>query len=191
MEDRSSGPSPSQMRYEENFPSRSSGYTPESLYLDTLGIGAQFEENVSQILQSEQNQYQIESSCLDDGDLVVFPATSQDGTPCEAQCFRKCQLPDKLYSARKRRIQRLKKSCNLMHEVNKNGVKIIVSRISEGNPRSCRNTDTEPKNQYSCCIQEFPPLCCSSKSKESTLGDVKRAKLSGAQLSFAKAAALC
>ncbi|KAI0451125.1 hypothetical protein F5B21DRAFT_488256 [Xylaria acuta] len=176
--------SPSHAHYREQVATRVPIYSPEAFHHDTLGIGAHFEEFVSEILQSEQHKYQIKPSCLNDGDLVVIPAVSHDGTPCEAQCFKKCKLPDKLYLSRKRRIQRLKNSNNLMAEVDQKGVRIIVSRVSA---RSAPIMDTEAKSQYTCCIEEFPPLCCSSKSKGNIPGGLKYSKLPSEQLSFAKA----
>ncbi|KAI8946975.1 hypothetical protein F4801DRAFT_30154 [Xylaria longipes] len=185
-----SGLSLPHMPYKEQVLSQASSFSPEIFHHDTIGIGAQFTEYVSNVLQGENNKYYIKPSCLDDGDLVVFPAISHDDTLCEAQCFKKYRLPDKLYLARKRRIQRLKKSSNLMDEVNQKNIRIIVSRVPEGNPRNCQERllmDTEAKNQYTCHIQEFPPLCCSGKSNGNIPGNLKCANLSGRELSFAKA----
>ncbi|KAI0530447.1 hypothetical protein GGR58DRAFT_493414 [Xylaria digitata] len=91
-----------------------------------------FENYVGRSLQGRQHEYQIKPRCWDDGDLVVFPAVSQDGYLCEAQFFKKCPLPRKLYLLRKRRIQRLKRSTNLMDELDQEDVKILVSRVSRG-----------------------------------------------------------
>ncbi|KAI0445433.1 hypothetical protein F4803DRAFT_507742 [Xylaria telfairii] len=90
--------------------------------------GISFEEYIRGALRSKDCQFTIGPSCLDDGDLIVFPATSRDGAPCEVQCFVQCTLPDKLYLSRKRRIQRLKRSQNLIYDIHDTEVRIIISR---------------------------------------------------------------
>ncbi|KAI0441360.1 hypothetical protein F4803DRAFT_563162 [Xylaria telfairii] len=132
--------SPLHTPYEGELLSRAHSDYPASVDYNTMGIGSQFEEYVSRALHSEPYEYHIKPSCLDDGDLVVFPAISQDGTLCEAQCFKKCKLSDKLYLSRKRRIQRLKKSSNLMDEVDQKEVRIIVSRVPDENRRNYRKS---------------------------------------------------
>ncbi|TRX93429.1 hypothetical protein FHL15_005704 [Xylaria flabelliformis] len=165
-----------------------SGY-PEAVHYDTIGVGAEFEKIVSRALQKEEHRYDIKASCLDDGDLVIFSAISNDGTLCEAQCFKKCKLPDKLYLSRKRRIHRLRKSGNLMDEVNQKEVRILVSRVPEDTTRSCRKCptmDTENKIQYTYSIKEFPSLCSVSKSRGNAFGHVKWPKSSVEESSFTK-----
>ncbi|KAI0856488.1 hypothetical protein F4860DRAFT_492846 [Xylaria cubensis] len=179
----------SHMPYGRELLSRAPCGYLEAVRYDTIGVGAQFEEIVSRALQNEQYKYDIEANCLDDGDLVVFSAISNDGTLCEAQCFKKCKLPDKLYLSRKRRIQRLRKSSNLLHEVNQKEVRILVSRIPENTPRNCRKCPAmgaETKTQYACSIKEFPPLCNGSRSRGSTVGDIKWAKPSTEGISLTK-----
>lgn len=80
-----------------------------------------------------------------------------------------------------------------MDEVDQKEVRIIISRVPDENRRNywkCLIMDTEAKNQYTCCIQESQPLCYSSKSKGDTSGNLKRAKLPGGGLSFAKTTSL-
>ncbi|KAI0543491.1 hypothetical protein F4679DRAFT_106220 [Xylaria curta] len=173
----------------EEFLSRAPSGYPEAVLYDTIGVGTQFEKIVSKALQNEEHKYDIKASCLDDGDLVIFPAISNDGTLCEAQCFKKCKLPDKLYLSRKRRIQRLRKSGNLVDEVNQKEVRILVSRIPENAPRNCQRypiMDTEAETRYTYSIKEFPPLCSSSRSRGNALGDIKWSKPSTEEFSFTK-----
>ncbi|KAJ2980647.1 hypothetical protein NUW58_g6888 [Xylaria curta] len=117
-------------------------------------MGTPFEEIVRSALRSQAHRYYIKPSSLDEGDLVVFPAISYDGALCEAQCFKKCELPRKLYLSRKRRIQRLQRSSNLMHELDEKDVKILVSRV----PKNNAPIGSAMKNSYAYSTEKFPPL---------------------------------
>ncbi|GAP83020.1 hypothetical protein SAMD00023353_0400090 [Rosellinia necatrix] len=151
-------------------------------------MGSRFENYVGNALRGQRNEYHIRPSCLDKGDLVVFPAIAHDGAVCEAQFFDKCRLPRKLYQARKRRIQRLKKSRNLLDEVDHDDVKIIVSRVPESSCQNCRNcrlagTVAAPQHRYSA--NEFPAL-----RRDPSESGCDNPKLPGAKMSFAEVAAL-
>lgn len=119
---------------------------------EDAGPPSSFEEYyVGRALQGRHNQYHIKPSCLDDGNLVVCPAISQgDGALCEAQFFflRGRELPHKLYLSRKRRIQRLRRSANLLDEFDGDGVRILVSRVPRCTSRTCRRCRLALQHQH-------------------------------------------
>ncbi|KAI0195513.1 hypothetical protein F4808DRAFT_440442 [Astrocystis sublimbata] len=174
------------------FPSlREISYCQNTSHQDALGRGAQFDHHdVGTILQSLGEKLKVGPRCMDDGDLVVYPVMSEDGTPYEAQCFAKYQLPQKLYTARRRRICRLRKSTNLVKELDEEGIKIIVSRVPMADARNAQNRavwDKENGNQYSCSSDEFPPLGCDNEDEENSPGRL-RGQFVDRQSSFAEVA---
>ncbi|KAI3328395.1 hypothetical protein F4824DRAFT_517488 [Ustulina deusta] len=122
-------------------------------------VATSFDDYVGKSLQGKQREYHIKPSCWNDGDLIVFPAISDKGESCEGQFFKKCELPRKLYLARKRRIQRLRRSNNFMDELDLEGVKIIVSRVPKDTYAHSIQKRPESTKHYTYSIEEFPPLC--------------------------------
>ncbi|KAK5636193.1 hypothetical protein RRF57_011905 [Xylaria bambusicola] len=131
-----------------------------------LGYGAVatlFDHYIGEPLQGNQRKYYIERSCWDDGDLVIFPAISDKGERCQGQFFKTCELPRKLYLARRRRIQRLRKSQNFMDEINGEGVKILVSRVSKASAQVLQR-GADLGKQVIPPFEEFPLLQSGDKA---------------------------
>lgn len=142
-------------------------------------------------LQGGHHNYRIQSPYRDEGDLVVFCALSLDDNEndenyndndheqLKAQIFSKCRLPPKLYLSRKRRIQRLKKSANLVAELDQEDVKIFLSRPL---------MDVETGARYNYSDEDFPPL---HKSCEKHAPDrLQSSELCNTPISFAAAASV-
>ncbi|KAI3324796.1 hypothetical protein HD806DRAFT_543402 [Xylariaceae sp. AK1471] len=177
--------------YWENIESQTLHSPLEDVHFKIMN--APFDSYVGRTLQGHQDKYHIKPSCWDDGDLVVYPAVSHNGELCEAQFFKKCQLPTKLYLSRKRRIQRLKRSKNLMDELDHGDVRIFVSRVSEGIARTrncwkCLLMNRGAGMQYNFSIKDFPRLC--SAAGKYTPRDLENVETVRAHSSFAEVASL-
>ncbi|KAI8951480.1 hypothetical protein F4801DRAFT_544848 [Xylaria longipes] len=82
-------------------------------------------------LVGQEGIYYVESLCWDDGDLIVYQIISDEGNRLQAQQFDLCPLPNNLYCARKRRIQRLRKARKIVEIIELDGVKVLVTPVPQ------------------------------------------------------------
>ncbi|KAI1174525.1 hypothetical protein F4777DRAFT_553466 [Nemania sp. FL0916] len=133
--------------------------TLETTNLQRSGLHS--ERYLNTILKGQVHQYRIQRCLRDEGDLRILSVIrDHDKQPCEAQLFQKCQLPEKLYLSRKRRIQRLKRSSNFMDYMDQDNHRVLVTRVSEDKllEKDSVMSNEDSTAHYSFCPDEFPPL---------------------------------
>ncbi|KAI1389294.1 uncharacterized protein F4822DRAFT_427646 [Hypoxylon trugodes] len=137
-----------------------------------------------------ERTYVIQSLYLEDGDLFIYHVLNPEGEHCEAQVFIKCRLPVRLYQARKRRIQRLKRSDNLRDKFEMNEATVLVSRIpDEGIGRHLNHCSTKQAKVWHGLSRElFPPLPSPGDSRADV--HMEGSQLDRGYLSYAEAVSL-
>lgn len=125
---------------------------------------ALFQDHVLGALNQPRNKYSIKLDRRVDEDLFIYHVVCEDGEHLEAQVFAKLYLPAKLYLARKRRHQRLRKNCRrFIAEVDTNTTKVVLCRIP-GDDSELRQQG-EPDTGSGCAVSanDFPALPCSEE----------------------------
>ncbi|OTB06580.1 hypothetical protein M426DRAFT_9359 [Hypoxylon sp. CI-4A] len=121
-----------------------------------------YENYIRAALRGNKFTYLILSRCFEDKDLLVYHVVNLDDEQCEAQVFIKRDRPrDKLYMSRKRRIQRLKRSANLIEEFELNEATVFVSRIPEQGIERHHHCQLAKENMgewQEFSEKQFPPL---------------------------------
>ncbi|KAI1390925.1 uncharacterized protein F4822DRAFT_167118 [Hypoxylon trugodes] len=120
-----------------------------------------YQDHSDSKLKGYEHTYDIGARIWRDKDLSVYVAHYQKDY-FEAQAFEKYRLPPKVYLARKRRIQRLKRSINFVEEIESDESKFIISRIPvDGIERHGRGQSAvrETGTNHDLSAENYPPLC--------------------------------
>ncbi|KAI1848756.1 hypothetical protein JX266_005615 [Neoarthrinium moseri] len=130
-------------------------------YGDGPSLKIPYESHVGAFLKQK---YQIVSLQWEEGDLMIFLVTSLGGKQYEAQAFRICELPDKKYQARKRRLRRLEQCCE--DKFVQSEMRIVVREIpGDGieRHRAAHLSKRRIPEKSDPCQPEFPGLITSKK----------------------------
>lgn len=94
--------------------------------------------------------------------MLIFSVTCLHDQPFEVQAFRICDLPHKLYLARKRRFRRLQRSSSIHDECEQSEMRIVVCRMFGGGGidrhRISHERRVKPSIMRDFSEAEFPQL---------------------------------
>lgn len=91
--------------------------------------------------------------------LGIYTVTSWDGVSFEAQAFELCQLPDKLYLSRKRRLRRLKQSGHCTDDFKQGQSRYLISTASSpGAHHEAADKGRPTRKPENLSAHQFPSL---------------------------------
>ncbi|KAH6659235.1 hypothetical protein BKA67DRAFT_543917 [Truncatella angustata] len=107
-----------------------SGIRPETTLQRRIDLP--YENHVGSFIHGSKCEYQIMSRCWEEADdLFIFSVTCLHDKQFEVQAFRTCDLPHKLYLARKRRLKRLQRSRSIYDECEQSEMRVVVCHLFE------------------------------------------------------------
>lgn len=103
--------------------------------------------------------------------LGIYTVTSWDGVSFEAQAFELCQLPDKLYLSRKRRLRRLKQSGNCTDDFKQGQSRYLISTASSQGAHHQGDKSRPTRKPENFSEHQFPSLGPSDEYDNSQVMD--------------------